>query len=116
MVIRVSAERFDELVEEALLDLPEDLARSLENVAIIVEDRSEDLPLLGLYEGVPLTRRGPLSYRGVLPDRITIYQETICAHCDTEVQLASAVRKTVIHEVAHHFGISDAKLKDLGWA
>ena len=70
--------------------------------------------LLGLYEGVPLTSRGSF-YAGALPDRITIYQQAICAICDTEEQVADQVRRTVIHEVGHHFGITDARLRELGW-
>jgi predicted Zn-dependent protease with MMP-like domain len=115
-VTTVSAERFDELVVEALQDLPEDLAKAMENVAVIVEDSAHGRPLYGLYEGVPLTKRGPMSYSGALPDRITIFQDTISAHSRNESELKNQVRKTVIHEVAHHFGISDERLSELGWA
>jgi predicted Zn-dependent protease with MMP-like domain len=85
-------------------------------VAVIVEDHAEGCGLFGLYEGVPLTKRGPMSYAGVLPDRITLYQNTISAHCQSEKQLVDQIRETVIHEVAHYFGISDARLNELGWA
>jgi predicted Zn-dependent protease with MMP-like domain len=112
----VSSERFDELVVEALEDLPEDLAKAMENVAVIVEESAHGRPLYGLYEGVPLTKRGPMSYSGALPDRITIFQDTISAHSRNESELKKQVRKTVIHEVAHHFGISDERLSELGWA
>ena len=111
----VGSERFEELVHDALQDLPAELASAMENVAVIVEGHADGRSLFGLYEGIPLTRRGPISYGGVLPDRITIYQDTICEHCSDEVQLIGQIRKTVVHEVAHHFGISDAKLKQLGW-
>jgi predicted Zn-dependent protease with MMP-like domain len=114
-VFAVSPQRFDELVEEALGGLPPGLAKEMENVAVVVEDSSGGRPLFGLYEGIPLTRRGPLSYSGVLPDRITIYRDTISAYSNNEAQLVAQVRKTVVHEVAHHFGISDARLKELGW-
>ncbi len=72
-------------------------------------------PLYGLYQGVPLTRRGN-GYAGALPDRITIYQDQICDSCTTEEQVVAQVRKTVLHEFGHHFGISDARLHELGWA
>lgn len=112
----VSAERFDELVREALEDLPPDLAKAMENVVIMVEESAGGRPLYGLYEGVPLTKRGPMSYTGAMPDRITIFQDTISASSRDEADLKKRVRKTVLHEVAHHFGISDPRLKELGWA
>jgi predicted Zn-dependent protease with MMP-like domain len=71
--------------------------------------------LFGLYEGVPLTKRGN-SYSAAMPDRITIYMATICGVCHTEQDIVNQVRKTVIHEVGHHFGISDHRLGELGWA
>ena len=71
--------------------------------------------LLGLYEGIALTHRSPLSYMGAMPDRITIFQEPICRRAGNEDELVSLVRTTVIHEVAHHFGISDTRLHELGW-
>jgi len=111
----VSAEHFDELVEEALADLPPEFAAAMDNVAVIVEDRAAGGNLFGLYEGVPLTARGPLSYSAVPPDRITLYQHTISAACHTDEELRALVRKTVIHEVAHHFGIGDPRLEELGW-
>ena len=115
-VFRVSAERFDELVQEALDQLPEDLSRAVENVVVMVEERASGRPLFGLYEGIPLTKRGPLTYHGAMPDRITLYQATIEGACDTEAELVEQVRRTVIHEFAHHFGISDPRLEELGWA
>jgi predicted Zn-dependent protease with MMP-like domain len=112
----VSNERFEELAAEALASLPAELAAMMENVAVIVEDQAQGRSLFGLYEGVPLTQRGPMSYSGVMPDRITLYQSTICRYCDDEIDVMRQVRKTVIHEVAHHFGISDPRLEELGWA
>ena len=112
----VSSERFEELVGDALAGLPAEFADAMENVAVIVEDHAEGRNLFGLYEGVPLTRRGPLSYGGVMPDRITLYQDTISRSCHDEQQLIEQIRKTVIHEVAHHFGIGDSRLEELGWA
>jgi predicted Zn-dependent protease with MMP-like domain len=115
-VFTVPAERFDELVQDALDELPKQLAGAIENVVVIVEDHAASRSLFGLYEGVPLTKRGPLSYSGAFPDRITIYQGTISEHCNSEAELVSQIRKTVIHEFAHHFGISDPRLEELGWA
>ena len=86
----------------------------MRNVAVTVEHGHGPPGLLGLYEGIPLTSRTS-GYAGVLPDRITIYQRAICALCDTEDQVAEQVRRTVIHEVGHYFGISDARLRELGW-
>jgi predicted Zn-dependent protease with MMP-like domain len=111
----VSRERFEQLVADALDSLPPDLGKEMENVAVLVEDHSPGHRLFGLYEGIPLTQRGPESYLGVMPDRITLYQEEICSVCSTEPEVIEQVRKTVIHEVAHHFGISDPRLKELGW-
>jgi predicted Zn-dependent protease with MMP-like domain len=112
----VSNERFEELAADALATLPAELAAMMENVAVIVEDQAQGRSLFGLYEGVPLTRRGPMSYSGVMPDRITLYQSTICQVCYDEEDVKRQVRKTVVHEVAHHFGISDPRLEELGWA
>jgi len=115
-VFVVTREHFEQLVADALDSLPAELGKTMENVAVVVEDRSEGRSLFGLYEGIPLTKRGPQSYSGVMPDRITVYQEEICAVCSTEAEVVAQVRKTVIHEVAHHFGISDPRLEELGWA
>ncbi|WP_018637096.1 metallopeptidase family protein [Parafrankia elaeagni] len=110
----VSPERFEELVVTALDSLPPELGRQMRNVAVLVEDDSED-GVLGLYEGVPLTERGDW-YSGVLPDRITIYRMPICAMSASEEDVVREVRITVIHEIAHHFGIDDARLHELGWS
>ena len=111
----VSSERFDELVADALDEIPEELGRLMDNVWVTVEDVPEIAGLLGLYEGVPLTERD--AYGGmVLPDRITLYRIPICAMCRTEAEVVEVVRDTVIHEVAHHFGIDDERLDELGWA
>jgi len=112
----VTNERFEQLAAEALASLPPELASQMENVAIIVEDEAPGHNLFGLYEGVPLTKRGPMSYSGVMPDRITLYQTAICRVCFNEEDVRAQVRKTVIHEVAHHFGISDPRLEEMGWA
>lgn len=117
-MIDVPPERFEELVAEALDSIPEDLARTMENVAVVVEDGSRHGSLLGRYEGVPLTQRGEWYGTGALtlPDRVTIFRLPICAHCRTEGEVVEQVRVTVVHEIAHHFGIDDARLADLGWA
>jgi len=113
-VIEVEPERFEEMVVAALDGLPEDLGRLMSNVAVTVEHRRGPPGLLGLYQGIPLTSR-TTAYAGVLPDRITIYRQAICAICRSEDEVAGQVRRTVIHEVAHHFGIDDARLRELGW-
>jgi len=115
-VFAVTRQRFEELVADALDSLPPDLGAEMENVAVLVEDRAEGHPLFGLYQGVPLTRRGPSSYAWVMPDRITLYQDAICGVSSSEAEVVDQVRKTIIHEVAHHFGISDPRLEELGWA
>ena len=107
-------DRFEEMVVTALDGLPEDLGRLMRNVAVMVEHDAGPPGLLGLYQGVPLTSR-TTQYAGVLPDRITIYRQAICAVCRTEEEVADEVRRTVVHEVAHHFGIEDHRLRELGW-
>ncbi len=114
-VIEVDPERFEEMVVSALDGLPEELGRLMSNVAVTVEQGVGPPGLLGLYEGVPLTSRTAGGYAGVLPDRITIYRQAICAICRTEDEVAVQVRRTVIHEVAHHFGLDDRRLSELGW-
>ncbi len=113
-MIEVGPERFEDMVAVALDGLPDQLGRLMRNVAVTVEHGPGPPGLLGLYQGVPLTSR-TTQYAGVLPDRITIYRLAICAICRTEQEVADQVRRTVIHEVAHHFGIGDARLDELGW-
>ena len=113
-MIDVDPGRFEELVADALDGLPEDLGRAMNNVAVTVEHRPGPPGLLGLYQGVPLTSRTS-GYAGVLPDRITIYRLAICAVCTSEDEVRRQVRRTVIHEIAHHFGIGDNRLRELGW-
>lgn len=116
LVFQVTNERFEELAGEALESLPDSLASRMDNVVILVEDEAPGRNLFGLYQGIPLTKRGVQSYSGVMPDRITLYQTTICRVCTNEDEVKAQVRKTVIHEIAHHFGISDPRLDELGWA
>jgi predicted Zn-dependent protease with MMP-like domain len=114
LVIEVEPTRFEEMVAASLDGLPEELGRLMSNVAVTVEHAAGPPGLLGLYQGVPLTSR-TTGYAGVLPDRITIYRQAICATCQTEQEVADQVRRTVIHEIAHHFGIDDRRLSELGW-
>jgi predicted Zn-dependent protease with MMP-like domain len=113
-VVEVEPERFEAMVGEALDGLPSELGELMSNVAVVVEHGRGPRGLLGLYRGIPLTRR-TTTYAGVLPDRITIYRRAICAICSTEDQVVDQVRRTVVHEVGHHFGIGDARLRELGW-
>lgn len=114
---------FEELVAEALDSLPSKIAAAMENVEVVIEDVPppellRELPpgssLLGHYWGVPLTNRGS-SYQRVLPDKISIYRRPIEHLARTAEEVRRQVRRTVIHEVAHHFGIDDARLEELGW-
>ncbi len=115
MPVEMTREKFEELVGDALDLVPADLLNVMSNVVILVED---DPPpgqnLLGLYEGHALTERG-WDYAGVLPDRITIYRNPTLYICDTEDEVVEEVAVTVVHEIAHHFGISDDRLHQLGW-
>ncbi len=116
LVLEITREAFEELVSDALDRIPPELTRVMDNVAIFVEDEptADDPELLGLYEGSPLTERGEW-YAGMLPDRITIYRGPTLRMCATPEEIVNEVTTTVIHEVAHHFGIDDARLHELGW-
>ena len=115
-MLDVSVEVFEELVGEALDEIPAELARLMDNVVILVEDEPPpgDPELLGVYDGTPLTQRDN-SYAGVLPDRITLFRFPILRICDTYDDVVDEVRITVVHEIAHHFGIDDERLHELGW-
>ncbi len=110
----IDVDVFEDLVATALATIPEALRADMDNVAIIIDDESPPGPLYGLYEGVPLTSRG--GHGGAGPDRITLFLATICQSAATTEELASRVRVTLLHEVGHHFGISDARLRELGWS
>jgi predicted Zn-dependent protease with MMP-like domain len=112
--VEVEREQFEEMVATALDGLPAELGRVMRNVAVTVDHDAPPSTLLGLYRGVPLTKRTS-HYAGVLPDRITIYRQAICAISRTDAEVVETVRRTVIHEVGHHFGIGDARLHELGW-
>jgi predicted Zn-dependent protease with MMP-like domain len=114
--VQMARPRFEELVGDALDEVPPELLGLMDNVVILVED---DPPrgqpaLLGVYEGYALTDRG-WDYAGVLPDRIIIYRNPILAICDTDDDVVEEVAVTVVHEIAHHFGIDDKRLHELGW-
>lgn len=107
--------RFEELVSDALDEVPPELTRLMDNVVVLVEDRNPEEPeLLGLYEGIALTERG-WDYAGHLPDRIFVYRQALLDVCETEDDVVEEVAITVVHEIAHHFGIDDERLHELGW-
>ena len=110
----IDVDAFEDLVSKALESIPEKLRAEMENVAIIIDDESPPGPLFGLYEGIPLTKRG--TYAGANPDRITLFLKTICRSANTAEELARRVRVTLLHEVGHHFGMGEARLQELGWA
>jgi predicted Zn-dependent protease with MMP-like domain len=114
--VAMGRKRFEELVAEALDEVPAELLDLMDNVVVLVEDEPEgdDPDLLGLYEGFDLTSRG-WDYSGVLPDRITIYRNPTLRICETEEDVIEEVATTVVHEIAHHFGIGDDRLHELGW-
>ncbi len=119
-------QEFEELVREALDELPEEFARRLENVSIVIEDEPDPAlvhalglnpqrdTLFGLYQGVPLSERGA-SYGGVLPDKISIYYYPLVRNCRTPERIRRQVRRTVIHEVGHFFGLDDRQIRRLGY-
>jgi predicted Zn-dependent protease with MMP-like domain len=113
----MSREAFEDAVAEALDGIPAELARMMSNVVVLVEDDApeDDPELLGLYEGTPLTERDSWWAAGSLPDRITIFRLPTLAVCDTVDDVIDEVRVTVVHEIAHHFGIDDDRLHELGW-
>jgi predicted Zn-dependent protease with MMP-like domain len=113
---------FEAAVSDALDRIPADVARAMDNVAVFIEDdytpqpgEDADTVLLGLYEGVPLTERDSWWDAGSLPDRITIYRQPILDICSTREDVVEEVAVTVVHEIAHHFGIDDERLHELGW-
>ena len=119
----ISREQFQNLVLQALSDLPEYVRHSLQNVDVVVDDVASmnqivgtgienAMDLLGLYEGIPLTER--YGYDMILPDKVTLFQKPIESICDTQEQMAEEISKTLIHEIAHHFGLDDDHLDRLG--
>ena len=115
MPLQVTEEEFDQCVAEALDSIPEQLTKLVDNCVVIVEDEPphcEDL--YGYYDGVPLTERGH-DYSGVLPDRIVLFREPHVHEADDMDELVDEIHTTVVHEIAHHFGIDDARLHELGY-
>ncbi len=114
MMEPVAPTRFEQLVDDALDEVPDELWAQFDNVAVIVEDEHEDDPtLLGIYEGIPLTER--FDYSAVLPDVIRIFRLPLCALARSEEELVEEIYITVVHELAHHVGIDDERLHELGW-
>lgn len=118
----MSADEFEAAVQDALDSIPGKLAQAMNNVAVFIEDdyvprpgEDPDTVLLGLYEGVPLTERDSWWDAGSLPDRITIFREPILEICGSREDVIHEVAVTVVHEIAHHFGINDDRLHELGW-
>lgn len=116
-MITMSSEDFEQAVTEGIDAVPDELADAMSNVAIVIEDDSPpgEPELYGLYTGVPLTARDEWWAAGSLPDRIEIFRIPILRHCDTVDEVRLQVTVTVVHEIAHHFGIDDDRLRELGW-
>lgn len=114
----MSREEFEQAVGDGLDRVPPELAAQMDNVVVLVEDDApaDDPGLLGLYEGTPLTERDGFWAAGSLPDRITIFRRPTLAICDTREDVVAEVAITVVHEIAHHFGIDDERLHELGWS
>jgi predicted Zn-dependent protease with MMP-like domain len=121
----MTRDEFEDCVEEALTDLPDEVAHLMDNIVVLVADEpsAEELDrvgvgdgclLLGLYMGVPLGRRGRHRYGNVPPDRVVIYQRSIEAAYPRKC-IVEGIRRTVLHEVGHHFGLSDAQLRQMGY-
>jgi len=115
-VIEVSADEFEKLVIDELDALPDDMVDGLENVVFVTEDRPEDgsLDLLGLYDGVALTDRAQYGF-GELPDRIILYREPLLAIVESLEELKDEIHVTLVHEIAHFYGLDDEQLHELGW-
>ena len=113
----VDPDRFEALVVQALEQVPTTIQARMDNVALFIEDEppADEPHLLGLYDGIPLTDRGE-TYSGMLPDRIMVFRNPILEMCDSEADVIREVRVTVVHEIAHHFGIDDDRLDELGYA
>ena len=117
MSFELTAEAFEKIVIDELDQLPDEMVDGLENLIFVVEDRPEDgtLDLLGEYQGVALTERGQYGF-GELPDRIVLFREPLLAICDDLDQLKDEIHVTLVHEIAHFYGIDDDELHRLGWA
>ncbi|WP_334120991.1 metallopeptidase family protein [Glutamicibacter sp.] len=123
MLLEMSDDEFEQLVEQAIDAIPQDVFAMMDNVIFFIEDEytpqpgePENLEILGLYEGVALTERDLDWSAGALPDRITIFKNPTLRACQNSEEVVREIGITVMHEVAHHFGIDDEKLHDLGWS
>ncbi|GAA2065839.1 MULTISPECIES: metallopeptidase family protein [Leifsonia] len=116
-MVRIPDEEFERMVGDIFDALPDDMVRPLENVAILIEDQPDGARprLFGLYSGRPLTRRSVYGF-GELPDRITLFRNNLEASAASEDDLRARVRLTLVHEIGHYFGLSDERLRELGWA
>lgn len=117
MTLEIDEREFERLVIDELDALPDEMVEGLDNVVFVTENRPEDgsLDLLGLYEGVALTERGQYGF-GELPDRIVLYREPLLSVCDDVEELKDQIHVTLVHEIAHYYGIDDEHLHELGWA
>jgi predicted Zn-dependent protease with MMP-like domain len=117
MSLDIDAEEFERIVVDELDDLPDEMVDGLENLVFVVEDRPEDgsLDLLGEYQGVALTERDRYGF-GELPDRIVLFREPLLAICENLDELRDEIHVTLVHEIAHYYGIDDEELHRLGWA
>jgi predicted Zn-dependent protease with MMP-like domain len=115
--VELDAEAFEALVVDELDQLPDEMVDGLENVIFVVEDRPEDgsLDLLGLYDGFALTERDRYGL-GEMPDRIVLFREPLLQAATDEAELRDEIHSTLVHEIAHFYGIDDNRLHDLGWA
>lgn len=116
MQFDVTDEEFEKLVADELDQLPDEMVDGLDNVVFVIEGRPEDgsLDLLGLYDGLALTERGNYGF-GELPDRIILFRESLIAACDDMQHLRDEIHVTLVHEIAHFYGIDDEELHRLGW-
>jgi len=116
-MVEMTRAEFEDAVRDALDEIPEELAAMMDNVVVLVEDLPpvDEPDLLGLYEGTPLTERGDFWASGSLPDRITIFRLPTLDFCEDRDDVVEEVAVTVVHEIAHHFGIDDERLHALGW-
>ncbi|MBF0672912.1 MAG: metallopeptidase family protein [Salinibacterium sp.] len=115
-MLELSAEEFEQLVIDELDLLPDEMVDGLDNLIFVTEDRPEDgsLDLLGVYEGVAITDRGQYGF-GELPDRIVLFREPLMAACEDMDELKDQIHVTLVHEIAHYYGIDDVQLHELGW-
>jgi predicted Zn-dependent protease with MMP-like domain len=117
VALSVTEEQFEQLVADELDRLPDNMLDGLDNVVFVIEDLPEDgsMDLLGLYDGLAVTERGNYGF-GELPDRIILFREPLVAACSTLDELKDEIHVTLVHEIAHYYGIDDDELHRLGWA